>query len=54
MVVPIFCRKLEKRLYFAKEIPKYGKAYDKALTYANAKHFVITELNFVKVRLENN
>ena len=31
-----FLAKNLKRSYFAKDIPSYGKAYQKALTYANA------------------
>ena len=34
--------------------PSYGKAYHKASTYANAKDFVIEQLNFVKVSQEND
>ena len=39
--------------YFAKDTHDCGKAY-KALTYANASDFLIKELNFVKVRQEND
>ena len=39
---------------FAKDIPNYGNAYHKALTYANVSEFIIKELKFVEVRQEND
>ena len=44
-----FAKNLEKP-YFPKDTPNYGKAYHKALTYANASDFVVKKL---KVRQEN-